>query len=271
MSSESQKSIFITGGGGGMGRATARKFADAGWFVGVFDIDEEGLEVIHKELGSENSMCGRLDVTSEEDFAQAMDSFSKRSGGRLDILFNNAGIAPGGWFGDMSSDLIRRIIDTNVMGVIYGTRAALPLLTKTENSISIAVSSVVATHGHGMRAIYSASKFAVKGLTEALSLEFARLGVRTADISPGCIDTPMLRNALAAPQGRPFDESMFESMAKEGPFRLVPASAIADAVWSAYHSTQVHWYVPEEVGDIDRLKGTDYDAAREQTRKFLGL
>ena len=200
-----------------------------------------------------------------------LGSFSKRSGGRLDILFNNAGIAPGGWFEEMSTDLIRQVIETNLMGVIYGTRAGLPLLARTENSISIAVASVVATHGHGTRAAYSASKFAVKGLTEALGLEFARLGVRTADISPGCIDTPMLRNALAAGRDQPFDESMFEGMAKEGPFRLVPASAIADAVWNAYHGTQVHWYVPEEVGDIDRLKGTDYEAAREQTRRFLGL
>jgi NAD(P)-dependent dehydrogenase (short-subunit alcohol dehydrogenase family) len=271
MSSDQRKSIFITGGGGGMGQATARKFAEAGWFVGVFDIDEDGLDVIHKELGSDSSMCGRLDVTSESDFAQAMDSFSERTGGRMDILFNNAGIAPGGWFEEMSTDLIRKVIETNVMGVIYGTRAALPLLAKTENSISISVSSVVATHGHGMRAIYSASKFAVKGLTEALSLEFDRLGVRTADISPGCIDTPMLRNALAAQHGRRFDEGMFETMAKEGPFRLVPATEIADAVWNAYDSTRVHWYVPEDVGDIDRLKGADYEAAREQTRKFLGL
>jgi hypothetical protein len=95
--------------------------------------------------------------------------------------------------------------------------------------------------------------------------------VRTADISPGCVDTPMLRNALADQLGRPFDPSMFETMAKEGPFRLVPATEIADAVWNAYNSTRVHWYVPEEVGDIDRLKGADYEAAREQTRQFLGL
>jgi NAD(P)-dependent dehydrogenase (short-subunit alcohol dehydrogenase family) len=271
MSSDQRKSIFITGGGGGMGHATARKFAEAGWFVGVFDIDEDGLGIIQDELGTENAMSRRLDVTSEDDFAKAMEAFSERSGGRMDIMFNNAGIAPGGWFEEMSADLVRKIIDVNVMGVVYGTRAALPLLEKTENSICIAVSSVVATHGHGMRAMYSASKSAVKGLTEALSLEFDRLGVRTADISPGCIDTPMLRNALAAQQGRPFEESMFEEMAKEGPFRLVPATEIANAVWNAHGSTRVHWYVPEEVADIDRLKGVDYDAVREQTRRFLGL
>ena len=166
-------------------------------------------------------------------------------------------------------ETIRQIIDINVMGVIIGTRAAIPLLRKTKNSLSISTSSSVATYGHAMRAVYTASKFAVKGLTEALSLEFERFGVRTADVLPGCIDTPMLRNALAARTGKPFDESLFESMPKEGAYRLIPVSAIAEAVWNAYHSDVIHWYVPEEVGDIDRLKGTDFNAAREETRAFL--
>jgi NAD(P)-dependent dehydrogenase (short-subunit alcohol dehydrogenase family) len=120
-----------------------------------------------------------------------------------------------------------------------------------------------------MRAVYSASKSAVKGMTEALSLEFERFGVRTADVLPGCIDTPMLRNALAARTGRHFDESLFEGMPKNGAYRLMPVSAIAEAVWNAYCTDTIHWYVPEEVGDIDRLKGTDFNAAREVTREFL--
>ena len=214
-------------------------------------------------------MVRRLDVTSEIEFASAMAAFSEQTGGHMDVMFNNAGIAPGAWFDEMPMETIRQIIDINVMGVIIGTRAAIPLLRKTKNSLSISTSSSVATYGHAMRAVYTASKFAVKGLTEALSLEFERFGVRTADVLPGCIDTPMLRNALAARTGKPFDESLFESMPKEGAYRLIPVSAIAEAVWNAYHSDVIHWYVPEEVGDIDRLKGTDFNAAREETRAFL--
>jgi NAD(P)-dependent dehydrogenase (short-subunit alcohol dehydrogenase family) len=133
----------------------------------------------------------------------------------------------------------------------------------------MSTASVVATHGHALRAVYSASKFAVRGLTEALSLEFERFGVRTADVLPGCIDTPMLRGSISTRTGDAFDEKLFDSFPKEGPFRVMPASAIADAVWNAYHSDDVHWYVPAEVGDIDRLKGADYAAAREATRAFL--
>lgn len=263
------KSIFITGGAGGMGLATGKLFAENGWFVGLFDIDAERLEQAGNQFDSRRTMTRRLDVTSEEDFGDAMAAFSERTGATMDVMFNNAGIAPGAWFEEMPMETIRQIIDINVMGVIIGIRAALPLLKETAGSLCISTSSSVATYGHAMRAVYTASKSAVKGMTEALSLEFERFGIRTADVLPGCIDTPMLRGALAARTGKPFDESLFEGMPKEGAYRLIPVSAIAEAVWNAYHSDIIHWYVPEEVGDIDRLKGVDFDAAREETRAFL--
>ncbi|HEY5680916.1 MAG TPA: SDR family oxidoreductase [Pseudomonadales bacterium] len=269
MSGDEQKSIFITGGAGGMGMATGRLFAQHGWFVGLFDLDESALELARAAFDDSQSLVRRLDVTSETDFADAMAAFSERTGGRMDVMFNNAGIAPGAWFDEMPLDTIRQVIDINVMGVIIGIRAALPLLRATPGSLCMSTSSSVATYGHAMRAAYTASKFAVKGLTEALSLEFERFGIRTADVLPGCIDTPMLRNALSARTGEPFDESLFETLPKEGAYRLVPVSAIADAVWNAYHSDVIHWYVPEEVGEIDRLKGADFDAARAETRAFL--
>jgi NAD(P)-dependent dehydrogenase (short-subunit alcohol dehydrogenase family) len=264
-----QKSIFITGGAGGMGLATGQLFAEKGWFVGLFDVDEPGLAQAAERFDGNRTMVRRLDVTSETDFASAMAAFSEHTGGHMDVMFNNAGIAPGAWFDEMPIATIRQIIDINVMGVIIGTRAAIPLLKETKGSLSISTSSSVATYGHAMRAVYTASKCAVKGLTEALSLEFERFGIRTADVLPGCIDTPMLRGALAARTGKPFTESLFDGMPKEGAYRLIPVSAIAEAVWNAYHSDVIHWYVPEEVGDIDRLKGTDFNAAREETREFL--
>ena len=175
----------------------------------------------------------------------------------------------GGWFDEMPLTTMRQIIEVNVWGVIVGTRVALPLLRNTQRALVMSTASVVATHGHALRAVYSASKFAVRGLTEALSLEFERFGIRTADVLPGCIDTPMLRGSLSSEPDGAFDVRLFDNLPKEGAFRVMPASAIADAVWNAYHGDVVHWYVPEEVGDIDRLKGTDYAAARESTRAFL--
>jgi NAD(P)-dependent dehydrogenase (short-subunit alcohol dehydrogenase family) len=264
---EGRKAIFITGGAGGMGLATGELFASHGWFVGLFDVDEETLAASTRAFDPDQSLVRRLDVTDEAEFAAAMAEFSAATDGRLDVMFNNAGIAPGAWFDEMPMATIRQIIDINVFGVIIGTRAALPLLKATPGSINVSTSSSVATYGHALRAVYAASKYAVKGLTEALSLEFERFGVRTADVLPGCIDTPMLRNALAAGAGRPFDESMLDAMPKEGAYRLMPVSAIAEAVWAAYHDdTTIHWYVPEEVGAIDRM---DIDAARAVTKEFL--
>lgn len=268
MSQTDQQTIFITGGASGMGRATAELFAGKGWFVGIFDVDEQGLKETAAGIGDDNCLARRLDVTDEKDFAAAMSAFSERTKGRMDIMFNNAGIAPSAWFDEMPLEQMRQIIDVNVMGVITGAKLALPLLRNTPNSICISTSSSAATYGHALLAVYSASKFAVKGLTEALSLEFGRFGVRTADVLPGCIDTPMLRNALAAPTGQPFTEELFANLPQDGAYRLVPVSAITDAVWGAYNSDQIHWYVPTEVGDIDRLKGTDFNAAREETKAF---
>lgn len=265
-----RKAIFITGGGGGMGLETGRYFADKGWLVGLVDLDEQILAEAAKDFKPDTIFTHKLDVTRESEFAPVMEAFSSFSGGRMDVMFNNAGIAPGGWFDEMPTETIRAIIEVNVMGVFYGIRAGLPLLKATDNALCISTSSSVATYGHALRAVYSASKFAVKGLTEALSLEFERFDIRTADVLPGCIDTPMLRRETAKGAGRPFEESMLDGLPKEGPYRLMPAVAIAEAVWAAYeNSDQIHFYVPEEVGNTDRIKATDIQAARAEARSFL--
>lgn len=270
MSHENVPAIFITGGAGGMGRATGQLFASHGWFVGLADMDTQGLSEARDAIGADQCFIAELDVTDPNQFDRVIKDFGKAAGGRLDVLFNNAGIAPGAWFDEMPLETMQKIIDINVNGVIYGIRAGLPLLRETPNSLCISTSSSVATHGHALRAVYSASKFAVKGLTEALSLEFDRFDIRCADVLPGCIDTPMLRNALAASAGRDFDPAMLDTLPKDGAYRLVPVSEIANAVWQAYNTQgQTHWYVPEEIGDIDRLVGTDFAAAREETREFL--
>ena len=264
------RAIFITGGAGGMGLETGRLFLRAGWRVGLFDVDQAALRAAEKEFDAGQVMTRALDVTDESDFTAAMEAFSDFSDGRMDILFNNAGIAPGGLLEEMSTETIRSVIDVNVLGVIYGIRAALPLMKATDNALCMSTSSSVATFGHAMRAVYTASKFAVKGLTEALSLELESYGIRTADVLPGCIDTPMLRAESAKGAGRPFELSMLDRLPKQGAYRLMPASAIAEAVWAAYHdSDQIHFYVPEEVGDTDKVKATDIQAARSEIKDFL--
>ena len=101
-------------------------------------------------------------------------------------------------------------------------------------------------------AVYSATKHAVKGLTEALSVEFKAFGVRVADVLPGLIDTPLL------PPGA------VENAPKEGIFRAIPPSDVAQTVWKAYGSDVLHWYVPPELVEMDRAGTMDPEAMREQ-------
>src|SRR5258706_6896754 len=93
-----RKSIFITGAASGMGRETAKLFSRKGWFVGAFDVNDAGLKTLEQELGSDNCLVHRLDVTSMPDFHGAISVFSDETGGKMDVLFSNAGIGESGWF-----------------------------------------------------------------------------------------------------------------------------------------------------------------------------
>ena len=87
-----RKSIFITGAASGMGRETAKLFHEKGWFVGGFDVNLDGLRTLEQELGSDNCLIRRLDVSSKPDFDEAIAAFSEETGGKMDLLFSNAGI-----------------------------------------------------------------------------------------------------------------------------------------------------------------------------------
>ena len=244
------KSIFITGAASGMGLATTRLFAEKGWFVGGYDVNESGISDLARELG--NSGCaGILDVTDRTAFHEALQMFGEHTDGTLDLLFNNAGIGEGGPFADMPFDSIQRVVDVNFMGVLNGIYEALPLLRKTPNSLCFTTSSSSGIYGMPGIAIYSATKHAVKGLTEALSAEFAAYDVRAADVLPGAIDTPILPDELKA------------LSPTEGMWRLMPASAVADVVWQAYHDTKLHWYVPAELEDQEQIVTNDIEAVRD--------
>ncbi len=247
----SARFIFITGAASGIGRATALLFAGAGWSVAGFDVDAAGLATLEAELGDANLFLRPLDVTDRAAVLQAMDAFAGWSGGRLDLLFNNAGIIVRGAFADMPWEQVLAIIHVNLIGGLAVVHAGLPLLRKTPGSLCMSTSSASAIFGSADLAIYSATKHAIKGFTEALSLELARDGVRAADVLPGIIDTAMLPGEM-----RPL-------LPPTGHWRLISPDAVAQAVWDAYRGTTLHNYVPPELQDVDVRITTDPDGARD--------
>ena len=254
---ENRKSIFITGAASGMGRATALRFAHEGWFVGALDLQTGGLDSLRAEVGEENGLFLPLDVSDAEAFGQAMTAFADATGGTLDLMFSNAGIGgTPGLFDENSWDELMQVVQVNFFGVMIGIRAALPLLRRTPGSLCLTNASSSAIWGTAGIAIYSATKHAVRGLMEALSVEFSRYGVRAADLLPGLIDTPLLTDAMrsAAPT--------------EGMWRLVPAEEIADTVWRAYGSDRLHWYVPEELREFHRQVVDEPETVREERTAF---
>lgn len=188
------QSIFITGAASGIGKATAKLFASRGWLVGIFDVDEAGLASLEAELGKNQCVRGKLDVTSESSWADAVAEFGRKTDGKMNALFNCAGILRMSPFEELPSSESRAQVMVNVMGPIYGIYAALPLLEKTDGACIVNMSSASAIYGVPELAVYSATKFAVRALTEALDLEFRKKKIRVADIMPSYVQTPMVAN-----------------------------------------------------------------------------
>ncbi|OWK29654.1 SDR family oxidoreductase [Sphingomonas mucosissima] len=247
-----RKAIFITGAASGMGLETARLFAGQGWFIGGADVNEAGLAELEQELGSGNCLVQRLDVTDRDAYGAALDRFAAASGGRLDILYNNAGIGRGGPFEDQPWADVLAVVNVNFIGVLTGIHLAIPLLKATPGSMCFTTSSSSATYGMPMIAVYSATKHAVKGLTEALAIELKPYGVRVSDVLPALIDTPILPEGVAA------------AAPKSGVFRAIPPRDVAETVWEAYHSDRLHWFVPRELVALDHMATLHPEQTRDE-------
>lgn len=252
-----QKSIFITGAASGIGRATAELFHQKGWFVGCHDVDTDALESLRQELG-EGCLTAYLDVRDKEAFDAAMAAFSEQTDGHLDVMYNNAGITVGGYFDDVPFEKTMDIVNINLIGVLNGTHAAIPLLKQTENSLCFTTSSSAAIFGTAGMAVYSATKFAVKGFTQAMSVELARFGSRASDVLPGIIDTPLwLSNRYVDGKAvSTFEKTPKRNADRTDASRTIAPCEVAEAVWNAYHGDKVHWYVPPELENNTRRKET---------------
>jgi NADP-dependent 3-hydroxy acid dehydrogenase YdfG len=191
-----RKAVFITGAAAGIGRATALTFARNGFVVGGYDIDEVGLKTLADDIEKLGAIAhtGHLDVTDPDEMAQRVGEFAQAAGDRLDVMINNAGILRAGRFEELDLAGHFKEIDINSKGVVNGLYAAFPYLRKTPNSVVVNLSSASAIYGQSELANYSATKFFVRGITEALDLEWSRHGIRVIAMWPLYVQTAMTDN-----------------------------------------------------------------------------
>ena len=217
------KVVALTGAGSGIGRALALNLADKGAVLALADMDAAGLAETRALLGNRPASTTVLDVTDTAALVAWIDGAAAEFG-RLDGLINNAGLSVVAPFADTPRDDFNRVMAVNFGGVVEGCRAAIPHLRTSKQAWLVNISSVFGMMGYPTQSAYNASKYAVRGLTEALHLE---LGVTDPNICvirvhPGGVKTNVAKNSkrIAGMPGQRTDldfAAEFEKAAKTTP------------------------------------------------------
>ncbi|MBH5323296.1 SDR family oxidoreductase [Aurantiacibacter sediminis] len=234
-----QKSIFITGGGSGIGRAMAQHFAAQGWLVGISDRNQQGMDETKALLPDGQCHTYKFDVTDRAAWDEALSAFTKHTGGRLDVLANNAGLPSGGPLTEVTHEELDLLLDVNLRAVFYGAKAAFPYLkAAAPGSCLLNTASAAAIYGMANQSVYGATKAGVRSMTESLDAEWAHLGIKSRSIMPSFIDTPLLQN----PPNRSRNTPIRDSVMKAG-LEFTPVEQVAQEAWDAVHGDKVHTLV----------------------------
>ena len=234
-----RKTIFVTGGGSGIGRAIAIRFAQAGWFVGLGDVNEAGMAETEALMPGGFAYSHKFDVADRAAWDEALRIVSVAAGGRIDVVANNAGISLGGPLEEYETDEIDRILDVNLKGVIYGAQASYPWLkASAPGSCLINTASAAALFGMANQSLYGACKAGVRSLTESLDAEWAPDGIRVRSLMPSFIDTPLLQNT----PNRKRNVRIREAVVATG-LEFTPVEEVAEAAWRAVTSDKLHHLV----------------------------
>lgn len=212
----------VTGAGSGIGRALARQLAAAGSALAIADIDEKGLTETAASLASKTAAVSThvLDVSDEEGVRSFAQDVVARHG-RVTLLINNAGVALIGTFEEISLDDLRWLMGINFWGVVYGVKYFLPILKQQPRAQIVNLSSVFGIIAPVGQSAYSASKFAVRGFTEALRHELEGTSVSVSCVHPGGIHTPIAKRARLganAPRNKKEEAAVrFEKLTRTSP------------------------------------------------------
>ena len=214
---------FITGAGSGIGAATARAALKVGDRVVATGRNLDKVRGALSDVAGDHLTFVQLDVANEEQAGIAADEAVKAFG-RIDVLLNNAGYSLLGNFEELSTAEIEGLMSTNFYGVMYVMRAVLPIMRKQRSGRIINISSLAGIIGFKHCSAYSASKFAVEGLSQAVAQEVEQFGIKITAVSPG-----FFRTDLLDAQNAKYAASTIEDYADEGS---------AEDMWSGYNGEQ---------------------------------
>ncbi len=185
------KVALITGGARGMGKSHVRHFVAEGARVVFGDVRDDQGRYVAAKLDEQSCRYVHLDVTREDDWAAAVTA-TEETFGRLDVLVNNAGILTFAPIAEMSADSFRRVLEVNAVGCWLGMKAVIEPMKRAGGGSIVNISSIEGFTGAAGLSAYSASKFAVRGMTKAAAQELAAFGIRVNSVHPGGVLTRMV-------------------------------------------------------------------------------
>jgi len=224
----------ITGGANGIGEATAKLFAQNNYAVAIIDIVDR-VEQVASEIESEGGEClfVKGDVSNESDVRAFVDQVM-RVYGRIDALINNAGTVVVKPLEEVDWADFRRVVDVNLGGIFLFCKHVLPIMKKQPGGAIVNMGSVSGHVGQINHAVYGATKGAIVAFTRAVAWEVAPHGIRVNSISPGSVDTPMLRSDIELESKRtgvPYDRVKREREAEQAFNRWADPREIAEAIY----------------------------------------
>ncbi|MGD9319014.1 MAG: SDR family oxidoreductase [Desulfobacteraceae bacterium] len=217
------KIAIVTGGASGIGRELCIELGRRGAVVVVADIMQDGAQEVASTITTAGgqAVAALLDVSREQDVRKLIDE-TTREHGRLDYMFNNAGVAVSGDARDMTIEHWRRVFDVNLWGVVYGTNAAYSIMVKQGFGHIVNVSSLSGLIGYPTNIPYGTTKYGVVGLSNSLRVEAADLGVKVSVVCPGFVQTSIWENATLLNASR-------EDVLAQIPFKMMEVSKAAKA------------------------------------------
>jgi len=218
-----EKVAIVTGGGAGIGEALCKELGRQGAHVIVTDISEGDAGRVATAIAEHGgrAQARRVDVSDEQDVRCVVEEVAA-SYGRLDYLFNNAGIAIGGDARDLTPDQWKHVLDVDLDGVLYGTLAAYPIMVRQRFGHIVNTSSATGLLPQPLNAPYATAKHAVVGLSLSMRLEGADLGVKVSVVCPGYVRTAIYQHTVLL--------NMPREQAARKPIKMIGAPQAAQSI-----------------------------------------